>query len=57
MLSREIQAEEQKHLVEHIKQIQNKRSLEYQCNQSRDQIIPDPPPSNRYNDDLRPEKT
>ena len=47
MLSRQIHAEEQKHLVEHIKQIENKRSLKYQCNQMRDQIIPDPLSPNR----------
>ena len=43
MLSGQIQAEEQKCLAEHIKQIETKRSLEYQHNQRRDQIIPDSP--------------
>ena len=56
MLSRQIKAEEQKHLAEHTKQMENKRSLEYQYNQRRDQISLDSPPSNRYNDDQRPEK-
>ena len=42
MLSRQMQTEEQKCLAEHIKQIENKRSLEYQHNQRRDQIIPNP---------------
>ena len=42
MLSRQIQAEEQKCLAEHIKQIEHKRSLEYQHNHRRDQIILDP---------------
>ena len=36
MLSQQIQTEEQKCLTEHIRQIENKRSLEYQ------QTIPDP---------------
>ena len=48
MLSRQIQAEEQKYLAEHIKQIENKRSLEYECNQVRDKIIPDHPSPNIY---------
>ena len=56
MLSQQFQAEEQKLLVEHIKQIENKRSLEYQHNQKRDQTIPNPPLSNRHTDDQRPEK-
>ena len=56
MLSRKIQAEEQKCLAEHIKQIENKRSLEYLLNQRRDQSIPHHPLSNRYTDDQRPEK-
>ena len=56
MLSRQIQAKEHKCLAEHIKQIENKRSLEYEHNQRRDQIIPDPPLSNIHNDDQRPEK-
>ena len=56
MLSRQLQAEEQKHLVEHIKQIENKRSFKYQCNQMRDEIIPYPPSPNRYNDDQSPAK-
>ena len=43
MLSRLIKVEEQKHFAEYIKQIENKRSLEYQHKQRRDQIIPDPP--------------
>ena len=50
MLSRQIQAEEQKGLAQHIKQIENKRSHKYQHNQSRDQIIPDSPSHSRYND-------
>ena len=37
MLSWKIQAEEQKHLAEHIRQVENKRSLEYQ------QTTPEPP--------------
>ena len=42
MLSCQIQAEEQKYLAEHFKQIENKRSLEYQHNQRIEQVIPDP---------------
>ena len=42
MLSWQIQAEEQKHLAEHNKLIENKRSLEYQYNQKRDQTTPTP---------------
>ena len=55
MLSRQIQVEEQNHLAEDIKQIENKRSLEYQHDQREDQIISDPPFSNRHAEDQRPE--
>ena len=50
MLSWQIQAEEQNILVEHIKQLENKRSLEYQ------QTTPDPPLLNRHTDGQKPEK-
>ena len=53
---RQIQAEEQNPFEEHIKQVENKRSHEYQCNQRGDQIIPDPPSQDRYKDDQRPGK-
>ena len=43
-------------MAEHVKQIENKRSFEYQHNQRRDQIIPNPLLSNRHTDDQRPEK-
>ena len=50
MLSWQIQAEEQKCLAEQIKQIENRRSLEYQ------QTTLDPPLLNRHTDDQSPEK-
>ena len=50
MFSWQIQAEEQKHFAEHIRQTENKRSIEYQ------QTSSDPPLSNRHTDDHRPEK-
>ena len=56
MLLRQIQAEEQKCCKEHIQQVENKRSHEYQCNQMRDQIICDSPSEDRYTDDQRPGK-
>ena len=49
VLSWQIQAEE-KSLAEHIRQIENKRSIEYQ------QTTPDPPLLNRHTDEQRPEK-
>ena len=55
VLSWQIQAEEQKYLAEHIKQIENKRSFEYQYNKKTDQTTPDPPLSNRYTENQRPE--
>ena len=45
MLSWQIQAEEPKCLAEHLRQIENKRSSEYQ------QTTPDHPVSNRHTDD------
>ena len=50
MLSLQIQAEEHKCLAEHIWQIENKRSLEYQ------QTTPDPQLLNRHTDDQRPKQ-
>ena len=55
MLLRHIQEEEQKHFEECLKQVENKRTHEYNHNQSRDWIIPDPSSLDRYNDQ-RPEK-
>ena len=49
VLSQQIQAEEHKHLAEHIKQIENKRSPAYQ------QTTKDPPLLNRHTDNQRPE--
>ena len=51
MLSRHIQAERAKVFGRANKQIENKRSLEYQCNKMRDQIILDNPSPYRYNGD------
>ena len=50
MLSRQIKAEERKCLAEDIRQMKNKRSLEYQ------QITPDPPLLVRHTDNKRQEK-
>ena len=56
MLSKQIQVKEQKYFEQHLKQVENKRSHEYQCNQMRDQIILDSPFPNRFNDDQKPGK-